>query len=91
LLRRICAIASAVSCGVAGLLGALSDEVVALFLDDLELITDEACEFLQRLFANLGPHVWLSSAAADLQRQRSADLSIPHNSSPAGNGKFNTG
>jgi LuxR family maltose regulon positive regulatory protein len=35
----------------------LSDDAVALFLDDLELITDpKACEFLQRLFANLGPH-----------------------------------
>jgi LuxR family transcriptional regulator, maltose regulon positive regulatory protein len=35
----------------------LSDDVVVLFLDDLELITDQkACDFLQRLLANLGPH-----------------------------------
>jgi LuxR family maltose regulon positive regulatory protein len=35
----------------------LSDSAIALFLDDLELITAaEACEFLQRLLADLGPH-----------------------------------
>jgi len=35
----------------------LSDRTVALFLDDLELITDEdTCGFFQRLLPNLGPH-----------------------------------
>jgi LuxR family maltose regulon positive regulatory protein len=35
----------------------LSETAIALFLDDLELITDQnACDFLQRLLADLGPH-----------------------------------
>ena len=35
----------------------LAESAIALFLDDLELITDQnACDFLQRLLADLGPH-----------------------------------
>ena len=35
----------------------LSEEAIALFLDDLELISaKDTCDFLQRLLADLGPH-----------------------------------
>ena len=35
----------------------LSEDTITLFLDDLELITDQdICGFLQRLLTNLGPH-----------------------------------
>jgi LuxR family maltose regulon positive regulatory protein len=45
----------------------LSDAAIVLFLDDLELMTDQdVCDFLQRLLINLGPHhrVIISSRTA---------------------------